>query len=703
MEILLVGNTGYLTAEAIEQAFPEDNVIVALKGHEEKKEKNIRWFNLQAMDERLERVFDTYDFERVVYISKFVTKDNKGIGEIEELRQVFSLSQKASVRQFVYITSDDAILDSQNSASIIFDSAEKICKYYAHNYLIETKIVFTPYLISGSYKDDYWCDIFGRLEKKQAVEIHALADETAYFLSVPDISRFLNTLFENWNANRDKEADHLFETIYLKSGATTKYAQIYDALLEYYPQARITFRRSRIKDSINYHRNKAKEDYGWFSSADACGDFGKYIEEYRRNFGKKPGIHEKISGKLKINEKVLMIIELIIGAVLVELYNNYAGGSVQFRMIDVRLIFVILMSLVYGTGIGTAAAVIEILSLIYAYLSQGTNGLLLFYDPRNWIPFILLLVAAAICGYVREKKDEEIALAGEENETLRSENRFVSTLYEEAMEYKNRYKQELIGSRDGFGRIFEVVKKLSNTVPEKIFAESIPVMEEVLRNRSIAIYTINDDDSRFARLNVASEPISQTLQKSIDLNNYRKVLSTVKEDEIWFNNELIEEFPMYVAGIKHNGAVSVLIMVYRVEYTQVSTYFSNLIRILSGLIENFILKAWEYQKAIARKIYIDGTAIMKPDYFKRQFEIQKEMAGNRLTSFMLFRIPRENREFSELDLLFQSRVRSSDILGLGEDGNIYLLASQLDDDNTEIVLKRFRNLGLTCDVVENIA
>ena len=129
-------------------------------------------------------------------------------------------------------------------------------------------------------------------------------------------------------------------------------------------------------------------------------------------------------------------------------------------------------------------------------------------------------------------------------------------------------------------------------MPEEIFAESIPVMEDVLNNKAIAIYTINDPNARFARLNVCSEQLGQTLKKSINLDEYSEVLKTLTENDIWFNGNVIEGFPTYVAGIKSEGNVSVLIMIYRVEYMQISTYYSNLIRILAGLMENFILKAW---------------------------------------------------------------------------------------------------------------
>ncbi len=703
MEVLFTGNTGYFNKEAIKTAFPKDTVVVCGPGHEAGKDENIRWFDKTIMSDEFARIFETYGFDTVLFFSEFLTKDNKGIGEIEQLRRVFSMSHKTRIKRFVYVTSDEALIDDENSYSIIYMSIENLCLYYSQNYQIEVKILYVPNLICGYFRDDYWCSVFAHLEHERSVEINTAGNDVAEFLSVPDFSVFLFRLFENWDEYNKLLADPRFEAIYLTGGSKTTYEEIAETIRKYYPKAEIKLVRHGIKGKKIYGEDKARYIYGWYASKDACEDFEAYIEEFKSLFYQKPSLQQRIREKLKLNSKFMMVVELIAGASLVEIYNRFASGSVQFRMIDVRLMFVVLMASIYGTSMGAITAFVEIASLLYAYHRQGTNALLLFYDPGNWIPFILLMVAGAVCGYIKQKKDEDIGFVRDENNVIKSENVFVGQLYQEAMEYKNQYKQDLIGSRDGFGRIFDVVKRLSTTVPEEIFAESIPVMEDVLGNKSIAIYTINDENARFARLNVSSEQISHRLRKSIGLDDYRNVIDTVNEKDIWFNRDVIVGFPTYVSGIKSNGMLTVLIMVYNVEYIQIGTYYTNLIRILSGLMENFIIKAWEYQRAVSEKTFLEGTSITRTEHFRHQLEIQKEMADNKLTSFRLFRIMRQDRSLQEIDEMFQSKIRNNDIIGIGDDGNIYLLAAQVDEDSEGIVLKRFRDMGLICDIVENVA
>ena len=55
----------------------------------------------------------------------------------------------------------------------------------------------------------------------------------------------------------------------------------------------------------------------------------------------------------------------------------------------------------------------------------------------------------------------------------------------------------------------------------------------------------------------------------------------------------------------------------------------------------------------------------------------------------------------ELDQALRPYVRTSDYLGLGADGNLYLLALQVDESSENSLLKRFRGLGWDCEVVRD--
>ena len=289
MDTLLVGNTSYFRKDEISVACHGDMVVVCDCTRDANKEGSITWFDQPVMSAKFRRLFDTYGFERVMFFSRTLTRDSNEVGEIEELRRVLSLSQKHHVKQFIYIVSDEALVDVDNSDSIIFDSTENICRYYAETYHIDVKIIYSPYLLSAFNREDYWCRILHSVENKEKVEIKSLEDEVAYFLKPADLADFLTRLYADWEPEtKESDKEISFEKIYLKSGARTTYGEIKNKILEAYPHADITLSKSGIKGKIVHGENKAREIYGWFAHHDACWDFETYIAQFQALYHQKP-------------------------------------------------------------------------------------------------------------------------------------------------------------------------------------------------------------------------------------------------------------------------------------------------------------------------------------------------------------------------------------------------------------------------------
>ena len=47
-------------------------------------------------------------------------------------------------------------------------------------------------------------------------------------------------------------------------------------------------------------------------------------------------------------------------------------------------------------------------------------------------------------------------------------------------------------------------------------------------------------------------------------------------------------------------------------------------------------------------------------------------------------------------------MRTTDIAGQGNDGDIYIIAPQSDPTTAQIILERYRKLGLEAELVENL-
>ncbi len=693
METLVAGNVLYWTDETIKEAFGNGSVILCHPEHEDSRKGKIRWFSMDTTEDRFQRFFRTYGFDHVVYISDYLSYESTPPNELEKLRSLLDFCRRSKVGSFIYVCSDQICRQQEDSRVVTLRSMENLCRYYEKNFQIPVTIVRCPYLAGIASEHDYWrkvlysVDAYGKWEFSESAQTHA------DFMAVEDLSRFLFRLID--------VADPTVTTINLRSGFYSTFGDAAQRIQERYPKAQFTFPKAQVETDLNLGTDICRDKFDWSARVDVIQSMASMIRVYEGLHLRKPVEKKKHSLKSFLRVDA----ELLLGTLLVEVLRHYTRDQAGFAGVDLRLAFVAIIASLHGTTAGFAAVVIEIVSIL---AEQGISGASLqaaALDYRNWLTFVFLFVVAGVIGFMRERREDEALFIQEQNAAIQRQNDFITDLYQESTESRNEYKQNLIVSRDGFGRIFDVVKKLNTTMPEQIFAQSIPVMEDVLGNNSIAIYTINDKHARFARLEVSSRQISALMRKSINLENYAEVLRTLETDSLWINRNPQEGAPSYVAGIRNNEELNVLIMIYNVGYSQMSIYYANLIRVLSGLMESFIVRAWEYQRAVAARTYIEGTNIVNTDHFLRQVAVQQEMMEKQITSFRLFRFDESGDDMSSLtrlDDMLRSKIRSNDILGVGSDHKVYLLASQVDENSEQIVLKRFRELGLACTIVPHV-
>ena len=299
------------------------------------------------------------------------------------------------------------------------------------------------------------------------------------------------------------------------------------------------------------------------------------------------------------------------------------------------------------------------------------------------------------------KLEQENAFLRRQNDLLSDRKQHMEHLYEDAVKQKETYRSELIQSRKGFGKIYDVVQRLSVFEPGEIFLQAIPVIEDMLENKGVASYTVDEKYQNFARLQVCSSGIRGRVPASIELAKYPDVVSALDASDLWANRSLAEDLPDYIACIKDRGSLRVLITLRDVTFDQMNVYYMNEIRVLVRLMGNFLMKALEYQKANSVSNYIGTTMIMRADRFNEQLSYVRSMAASKLASYRLLRIYTHGETVQHLNDLLQGFVRSSDFLGYGADGNLYLLAMQVDSSTEHFLLDRFLSKGWECEFVKD--
>ena len=317
----------------------------------------------------------------------------------------------------------------------------------------------------------------------------------------------------------------------------------------------------------------------------------------------------------------------------------------------------------------------------------------------NWIPFIFYFAVGAICGYIRMKNKDNVQFIKEENNLLQEKFLFTREMYQETIEDKNLYKKQILGSKDSFGKIFDITRKLDVIQPQELYIETIRVLEDVLENKTFGLYTLNRENG-YGRLETASAQVQGNYPNSIKLSEYSAAMEELENGNVWANREFLEKYPMYMAGVRKNGELVMLICIQQVSREQMSLYFLNLFKILSGLVETSLLRALEYQKAVEYRQYVKGTHILKTEYFEERLKVQHDMREQKLASYVLLKVEYSEMSLKEADEILRSKVRENDVWGISESKELYLMLVQTDKEALPIILARLKQAGLVCRQID---
>ena len=151
MEILLIGNTDFVTKQWIEHTFPQDKVVVALRKGTESSGEDLKIIDMPDRD-AVSEVFSNYEFDRIVYFSEDLTPRSERDGDLGYLRRLLHTVRNRKVQmlmvsgpesEFTYPQETDV---HETSKSLMSRAGEELGLYYARTYDLEVKIVRCPYL-----------------------------------------------------------------------------------------------------------------------------------------------------------------------------------------------------------------------------------------------------------------------------------------------------------------------------------------------------------------------------------------------------------------------------------------------------------------------------------------------------------------------------------------------------------------------------
>ena len=702
--ILICGNVSLLSDSAIGRVTETCHVVVAgKKKHPVSSERKAHYYETVPTEEKFSQLFDAYDIDTVWYISGYADGQNGMDNELKYLECVVKTCSLNAVSKLIVVSSVESLnfhhqydimgrLSGRAYASTeAFATAqmEDFVRYYAKNYGLKAIILRTPYIASEWNDTNFLGQIFDHMLSDKKLVFPFCPENKIDFLSGSDLIELLLDVSE--------ESEDETATYSVTSGYHYTWRDLEEEILKLVPETSIEYEQNMNFISIQSYSIELKRKYGFIPMDNVLDFFFDAFESYKKSICKESRT-KKLLQKFRdfLVTKTAGYIELILFFLLTEYLVKQTGTTVYFKYVDLRLFYVVIMGTIYGMSMGILAGILTGISLFFQFRDIGLNGTMLFYNLENWLPFVVYLITGSITGYISNVRRQETSFLQKEYDLLRQKYLFLNDVYHGTIENKSEYKRQILGYKDSFGVIFQAVQKLDSVLPQEIFMNGIQTMEDILKNHSIAIYTI-DDWQKYGRLAASSGELLENLSKSIEIASIEPVYHTIQNGDVWKNTELLQGMPMYAYGICDKGKVDLMIVVYNASPEQLSLYYLNLFKILCNLVKLSFIRALEYQRAIEQENYFPDTLVVIPSYFSELLHAQKELMDAGLASYALIRFASKDKTFISESL--RGLIRSSDIIGADDEGSLFLILTQINHKSLQIVENRLMQKGLKFEIV----
>lgn len=704
---LITGNTKLFTTDLLKRLSGEHKVVIAGETLISDKERNLYVYHTSPTEEKFSRLFDVYSIDCIWYVSGFVDGGEGLFGENEYIEKLMSECRRSKVEKVIFLSTiesrnylinyakNGSVLGKEYSHSRAFRAAqaEEICDYYAERYHLKTIILWLPYIVSEVNDKNFLGKIFWNVYRKEKVTFPYHLEDRLDFIPLNELTDLLIQISE--------EPDDSSGACFVLSGYKHTYEDLAEMLRMLSSETKIVCENFPFIAELPEYPDDVRRIYGFVPIENVIENIGLYYRRFIREtvnvrhfFGKRLAISLTQAGA-----GIFQYLELFIVFLMTEVIAHYTSDHIYFKFVDVRLLYIVVMGTMYGMKAGWISALLECIMLVRQYALLGIGGMLLFYNIENWIPFVIYLMTGSITGYIRSKRADEIAFSRKEYTLLREKYLFLNDVYQGAVENKSEYKKQILGFKDSFGKIFDAVQRLDSVLPESIFLEGLGVMENILENHSVAIYTL-DSWQKFGRLAVCSSSQLSRLTKSLRIEDYKDMYDAVSRGAVWKNTELEENMPMYACGVFKEDSMVLLITLQEASAEQYGMRYMNIFKILCGLVQTSFLRALEYEKATEDGIYFEGTGIVYPERLRQLLAVQEDMKAAGISDYLLIRF--YDKDKKRLSEKLTGLVRANDTIGADENGVLYLLLTQMNRTNYQIVEERLKAQNLEFALTDKV-
>ena len=710
MNILITGNLSSLAVPLAKEFVKEKNKVILASYNASKidlKLNNVILHSINPSEKIFRDALSSYKFDVTIYLSTREEQldekeDEFYVGQqLDGLRNTLELCKKGKIRRFFFVSSTEVYGDMTDLSENVLphpssingntlSAGESYCRMYQNEFEMNLTILRLTNIYGPEEKNCLLYRLVRDGNDQGEVLLPDSPDTYCSFLHVDDIVDFVKrAIDENYSLKS--------LVVNLSSSKPIKYSDLAEILNKYY--SKVTYKNGDRKNVYTRPVNvlAAKTLFDWIDVHDLTTEIENFVGLSLEEPIRKNSTFLTFVNKTLGNTNILKWIELILGAVLVQYLSQLTSTLIQFKYVDFRLLFVVIMGLIYGLRFGIYASILVSLSVLYTWLQLGVDWTLLVYNVSNWFPFAMYFSAGLITGYNHDKTENAILYGQKQNELILEKYAFLYEVFNEIRNLKDEFRERLIGYRDSFGKIFTITRELDELQEHSVYFRALNILEELMENKNIAMYSL-DSNRAYARLVVNSVEMNEKIAKSLKLSDFPKALESIEQGKIFQNTALLENYPAYIAPVLNNSypfnVPVAIIVIWSAKFEQYSIYYNNLFKVICGMIEASLVRATLFMDANYEKMYLPSTRILNHDAFMDMLKVRLEMRKNKISDFQVIMLQELGNDIQKNYSEISEGIRTVDVVGMLRNGTCYILLSQADKQASLDVLARLEKLGV---------
>lgn len=714
MNVLVTGGYGFIGSFIAERFFKENHNIFIIDNLLSGKKENIdfkhRSFIGDITDEKCESFFKTHSFDVVIHCAAQTSVQRSIEKPFEDsstnilgLINMLNLSKKYGVKKFVFCSSaavygenlslpltEEEILDPVSPYGINKMNGELYCRKWEEMYGLSS-IIFRFANVYGprqhvSAESGVVSIYTTKFLRQESITVFGTGEQTRDFIYVGDVAE----------AVYRGVISGLSGTYNVSNNTQTSINDLITVLTKLKPQPLIEFVDSKEGDiaSSQLDNTRLKKDLDWVPKYSLEQGLKATVEHYGMVPAAEPVKERKSRSSLRSNHW-LHLAENIVLFLMFYALSVIVMPAVE--LIDFWMIYVLLVALLFGKTQSIFSSFLAMAVHVYEAFRSGRELGSLFMDNDLLATFTIYLLIGLIVSYVVDRRKIELLFTKDELASSQAQYSFLSSIYEETLGIKNELQQQILRSDNGIGQIYQATRSLDSLEPEALFSGSIHVLEQTLKAKHFALYSIAPNG--FARLTAKSGDQLFMPEASLKIEEISLIKKAVNEKKIGFNDSLSPFEPFFVAPIVQQNQTVAMIVCYDVPFQQLTLSFKNLVDVVIRLISSALERSSSYIQEINHERYVEETTALKPAYFARILEQKQQAAETLHIPYTIVHVKGEEHDKEKLQSI-GSTLRTTDYFGFTEEGKLRIILSNTEASDAALVVERLGKRGIEAVVTE---